>query len=688
MAHQHGHAHLARRQRNQQEEDDSTVVVVYVTAPNTYTGNVRWITVADSKPTDGPKTLVPPAVATRPFSTATDDDDDDRTTTARATATATSRRPASSTQNTESEVEETSTAKSTKEQSTLLVATKSPTASHSGSLVGALVSATASATASVSATPTSGASESDEGMSGGAKAGLALGILVGVAALLAGILFMYRRKKNAMAAEDKNEKFGMHDAPAPMPPQVPIVAPASAPSIRTNRTMSTAPRLSLRPVTQFDPTFNEQRKSGGNLLTVAATAAPAAAAAASHDDRPVSAWERRGAANADPVANPFNDPQTPARGQAPGNPFGNSAAVDAAHASIPDSPPQTTQHSAAPSTDLDARVKPLPGPAPEVDAVAVATAMLNVPMSEHEFPAPPSINNADGVPASPAWTEDAPSSPAMGTPMIAGNAGAAVAAGAAGAAGAMATGRPNGPPPGPNNVHRIQLDFKPSMADELELKAGSLVRMLHEYDDGWALCISMDRTQQGVVPRTCLSKHPVKPRTGPPRQGPPPPHMRGPPIRSPMGPGGIPQPRPMTPTDGRSSPHPPALSPASGRMSPGPRSMSPGPRQMPPHHMQGPRNRAHSNAPYPGSPQGRGRSNSNAPYAGPPRSMSPGPYGGGPMAPPPQMGRPRSNSAGQVSGARRGPAPGPSPMNPNAGPVPASMNSAIPSRKPVPGQAL
>ena len=33
-----------------------------------------------------------------------------------------------------------------------------------------------------------------------------------------------------------------------------------------------------------------------------------------------------------------------------------------------------------------------------------------------------------------------------------------------------------------------------------------------------ALCIRMDRSQQGVVPRTCLSKLPVKPR---PQQGPP-----------------------------------------------------------------------------------------------------------------------------------------------------------------------
>jgi hypothetical protein len=34
-------------------------------------------------------------------------------------------------------------------------------------------------------------------------------------------------------------------------------------------------------------------------------------------------------------------------------------------------------------------------------------------------------------------------------------------------------------------VHRVQLDFVPSLADELPLKAGELVRLLHEYDDGW-----------------------------------------------------------------------------------------------------------------------------------------------------------------------------------------------------------
>jgi hypothetical protein len=48
-----------------------------------------------------------------------------------------------------------------------------------------------------------------------------------------------------------------------------------------------------------------------------------------------------------------------------------------------------------------------------------------------------------------------------------------------------AAGAAKQPPAGPNNVHRVQLDFKPSMDDELELKSGQLVRMLHEYDDGW-----------------------------------------------------------------------------------------------------------------------------------------------------------------------------------------------------------
>lgn len=88
-----------------------------------------------------------------------------------------------------------------------------------------------------------------------------------------------------------------------------------------------------------------------------------------------------------------------------------------------------------------------------------------------------------------------------------------------------------------------------------------------------ALCIRMDRSQQGVCPRTCLSKLPVKPRPqgaasqegSPPGRpmGPPPPGMRGSP--SPIGDGMVP--RPLTPTGrersasvGRVSPTPMGIS--------------------------------------------------------------------------------------------------------------------------------
>ncbi|EAT89755.2 hypothetical protein SNOG_03024 [Parastagonospora nodorum SN15] len=618
MAHHHNHAHLVRRQRDDDDDNGNAVVVTtvkVVTAPNTYTVPVTFVGPDDD---NGPAriTLGPPAQRPLPPSTT------------------------SATSKGDTKGYEPS-------QSTLMVATKPPTPS----LANAAGTLAASASATISAAASAGSSE---GMSGGAKAGLALGILVGVGALLVGILLVYRRKKNQMAPTKDDEKISMHNAPAPPPPQVQFTAAPAAPSVRTERTMSTAPRLSLRPVTQFDPAFENGNKSGNNMLGVAAAAPLTPSKERDLPDRPRSAWERPGAAANVPAAeNPFSDPHS---GPPSANPFGNNAAVDASQSRIPDSPPNASPlHSTSPSTDFA-------NPAP---VIAAATAMSSAPPAQ-SLPAPPSINAAsEGVPPSPAWTEDLPASPGPAP------------TGALPVAGAHS----NGPAPAPNNVHRVQLDFKPSMQDELGLNAGQLVRMLHEYDDGWALCIRMDRSQQGVVPRTCLSKHPVKPRGGPPRQAPPP-GMRGPPLRSPMGPGGVPQPRPLSPGSGPNSPHPSA----NGRMSPSPHAMSPGPRQMSPQMQGPPRGRSNSNAPQQGPP--RGRSNSNAPYAAPQRSMSPGPYGGGPqMAPPPQMGRPRSNSANQAGNMRRGPAPALSPMNPNAGPINPGAGP-MPSRKPVPGMAL
>ncbi|KAF1916402.1 hypothetical protein BDU57DRAFT_556637 [Ampelomyces quisqualis] len=653
MAHHHRESHLVRRQRNRDDDNNNnnnvvqTVVSVrIVTAQNTFTGKVNWIT------QEAPKTLIEPAVRPRPTSTSVGGEV--KTTTKPAAGSLKASTAPSPSQ--DSDDDDDASAAPTQE-STLMLATKTPTSNAINGIAG-LASASASISAAASA-------DSTQGISGGAKAGLALGILVGIGALLVGVLLLYRRKKKQQVPLKDNEKVDVYNPPPPPPAQVqsapaplPIIDLHPAPSIHTERTMSTPPRLSLRPLTQFDPAFDNSKNAGNAMLGVAAAGPPSPSKERDLPERPRSAWERPGAASSAPAENPFNDPQQ--SGPPSANPFGNNAAVDVSQARIPDSPPTASPlHFTTPSHDLANPVVPISS---DVNPVVAATATASIPPPTQGLPALP-VSNGDAVTPSPASTEDLPASPGPAP------------TGALPMAGTFAGARSNSPASGPglNNVHRIQLDFKPSMQDELGLKAGQLVRMLHEYDDGWALCIRMDRSQQGVVPRTCLSKHPVKPRTGPPRQ-PPPPGMRSPPIRSPMGPGGIPSPRPLSPASGPNSPHPPA----NGQMSPVPGCMSPGARQMSPHMQGPPHGPSNSNAPQYGPL--RGRSNSNAAYAGPPRSMSPGPYGGGPQMSPPRMGRPRSNSANQATNPRRGPAPGPSPMNPHAGPMPA--------RKPVPGMAL
>lgn len=169
-----------------------------------------------------------------------------------------------------------------------------------------------------------------------------------------------------------------------------------------------------------------------------------------------------------------------------------------------------------------------------------------------------------------------------------------------------------------------------------------------------ALCIRLDRSQQGVAPRTCLSARPVKPR--------PAGNNRGPPLRA--------------------SPPPNMFGPGQQRL------MSPPGARGPPHQYnrdQGPM--------FPANRLG-------------PRSMSPGPYGGGPQHQHVTHpgGKRRSNSASQIRDLRNSP-PGPSPMNPipmnsiasnmQRMPMPMQLQAGIPSgespypsRKPVPGQAI
>lgn len=229
--------------------------------------------------------------------------------------------------------------------------------------------------------------QQSHGMSGGQKAGVAIGVLAAIGLVAGLILFCLRRRKKQV--EQRGEKLDEKHASQSSffsGTAAAVGAPAgdkraSFKSFTSTHSASTAPRLSLRPVTQFLPSIMEKRNSAGNNnLSVPAM---------SEKPRSVS------------PQNPFSDAN-----ERPTNPFDEGDGKG----------PSTPNHSAKPSWESDGT---------------------------------PKVGTAAAVPVT-----------------------------AAGAAGAAA-------PRGPSNVHRVQLDFKPSMDDELELKSGQLVRMVHEYDDGW-----------------------------------------------------------------------------------------------------------------------------------------------------------------------------------------------------------
>lgn len=242
--------------------------------------------------------------------------------------------------------------------------------------------------------------EKSHGMSSSAKAGVAFGIIIAIGLVAGLVLFCVRRRKNQLKKEGRQQivdekhasqnSFGGGSASLGAPLGDYRASTLSDKSLRSTRTASTAPRLSLRPVTQFLPGFGgavESRKDTGNALDVPAMS-----------EKPKSAWERR----------PQGAEQNPFADAAPSvNPFDEG-----------DGTKSSASHSAKPSWEGS---EP---PTPKSTKFGTASA---VPITAA---APPMPRNA-------------------------------------------------------NNVHRVQLDFKPSMEDELELRSGQLVRMLHEYDDGW-----------------------------------------------------------------------------------------------------------------------------------------------------------------------------------------------------------
>ncbi|KAI0204809.1 hypothetical protein F4808DRAFT_311562 [Astrocystis sublimbata] len=536
--------------------------------------------------------------------------------------------------------------------STLAVAGTTSLSHDTGFTATASVTDSLSATDAAASSTTTSTPESGSDSSPAVKAGIAIGVLGGL--LLVGLLIFFlfnkRRKQLEQQKAQDDEKVN-----GPLPGGRPA-------SILSTRTSATAPQLSLRPLTQFNPTFNERRSSkGAGLMLATAGASPQSAT----HEKGASLWERPSTAHNNNPENPFSDTaraQSPtgsapsAANEPPTNPFDSPENI-VGMAQTTDLP-ATSESSTTTSGAAVAGTVAVAAAAAGAAAVSTSTSLTRKQSTRKQAPEPLDLTMPI-APPSPTGTEYSMNSvPAGQSPGPSKSAAAIAEAG--------------GPPA--TAVHRVQLDFKPSLDDELGLQAGQLVRILHEYDDGWALCIRLDRSKQGVAPRTCLSTRPVKPRPGPPGSRPGPPVNPSMPRGPPRGPGpnyppGPPHGRPespMRPMNGR--PQSPAqmrpYSPAGGR----PQS----PAQMRPYSPAGGR----PMSPYTARPA--------SPSGGPPRSPGPRPQSPGQG---PRQQRPQSPNGMN----RRHSPPGLSPMNPNnntqyrgpPGPPPQEQGD----RKPVPGQA-
>lgn len=416
-------AELAKRQDF--STDGGTVYsIVYVTAEPTFTGVIGgYTTLTGDSQGSGSETA-----------------ETSRRSAATATASQSSARRTSS----KSVIAQTTSAATSTAATTLVLTTPAvlSTTSSAGSVAGASTTSSASSTSSNS---------SSDGLSTGAKAGIAIGVIavVGlIAAFLLWLLGKKRREREAQAAKD-NEKanYGAGSAATEMVTRSP---PSSA----------SAPRLSLRPVSRMMPEFmgsSKGRMSGGNMLnTVGESNNPPSRKLGPSDQPrgPSPSAPRPDEQNLnDPFAdpqNPFADPEKSVQPSANAPPAINSTPVDPiAAASVVASGALATASKPAPAP----APTPVPAPAPVVPSAALPVpAPIAVPASapasqpDSQFPLP------------------APSTPVTPVPIV---------------------GAGPGPESPQGNVFRVLMDFKPSMEDELELKSGQLVRMLHEYDDGW-----------------------------------------------------------------------------------------------------------------------------------------------------------------------------------------------------------
>lgn len=440
----HKHAHHVHQRaphgiRNAEPEKPVVVSVIYVTASKTFDG-----------PIGGYRTLNPAKDA----KSADPDSDEEKPRSREATSEADlDQRPTtkSSSKDLDSDSDSASPTSSKATSGFATKASSQPskkasTDTHSRPIAKSdqLISLSTSAsigqsTAGSAASNGSAASSTNQtpGMSGGAKAGLAIGIIliIGVLGLL---LLCLKRMKSKKKTSQNTEKAAS---------EIQNVAPRTQ-SFQSTRTTATAPRLSLRPVTQFLPDLGARRKSG-NLLATAGGPSPNALTV------PREQMSEKSTSQAQPndSANPFGPHAEVSHGTAlpvhnkPTNPFGN-------HAESRDEPRRGALSPVQTPAPLRIRT---PTPETAIAGGAVASNAVTAARDDR-YKAPNQLNVSPSRPISPAGTEFSMNSVSTGY-------------------------HANGPPP--SNVYRVQLDFHPSMDDELGLQAGQLIRLLHEYDDGW-----------------------------------------------------------------------------------------------------------------------------------------------------------------------------------------------------------
>ncbi|RAH80714.1 hypothetical protein BO86DRAFT_122521 [Aspergillus japonicus CBS 114.51] len=660
MGHAHAHAHRDHVANLQARSPDSDVTVVYVTLSADFDGPIGgYVTMSQTSSDKSDKAtagLGAPIQQTRSSSkeeTTTSQTSEKTKAEATATATKDSDRQSTTTQKAE-QTTHASQAATTEQASTAQTTFQTSSSSSTSAITGledAAVTASSTSVPAASASPT--AMSASQGLTGGAKAGIAIGVIVAVSAIAVFILLWLRKKKQGQHVQEidpENEKYVRQEDIAPPPPPKPESVTSPSP-----------PQLNIRPVTQFAPFASDFASNGGAAgLSAGGSLAPVAESAVvsrSLTDHPSPPQTPKSSSHG---SDPFGDPVNPfSNGAEAPSPLASSTALSIASAPVPQAeetastpeetaPAETEQISpvvsAAESEPVaeDAIVTGVAAAAAVVGVAAVATSTSKT--QEKQLPVSPgdSGTGSQAIPQE-AVLDDIPTPTTPSTPFAAPVAAPVVAPGP--------RPPPSGPaPPPPGNVHRVQMDFNPSMEDELELHFGQLVRLLHEYDDGWALCTRLDRSQQGVVPRSCLSSRPLKPRP------PPGPGARGPPMAAPNRP--MP-PRPTTPSSNFNPPVPRPQSPARP-MSPGqPSYAGPGPMPLRLHNQR-------PMSPAQGPPAPRSFSPGPGPRPMVPRSMSPGPYGLPGMQKPhmPASQRPRSNSTGAAMGPnpRQGGFPGPSPL--------------------------